>query len=92
MFMDSNKKDYHLDNVKEIGNGKVVIELNLPEGKLTTDGEYPKLNSDDKCAYSKRASCNDGLFFKRCPYMKYDNSQSICSSTRWRCVFCKNIK
>ena len=49
----------------------------LPKNKTTTVGEQPKLNSEDKCAYNERASCNYGEFFRRCPYMKYNNSSGL---------------
>ena len=51
--------------------------------------KYPKLNSNDECAYPKREICNydrdKGI--ERCKYMKYDNNKSILSPTRWRCIF-----
>jgi hypothetical protein len=81
------KPDYYENNVKEIKEGKVVVEISLPEGKTTTPGEHPKLKDDGECAYPERASCNQGLFFKRCKYMQYDNSASPFSPSRWKCTF-----
>lgn len=51
--------------------------------------KYPKLNDNEHCAYPEREICNydDEIGLKRCKYMKYDNSQSIFSSTRWRCMY-----
>ena len=85
------KPKYYTDDVKEIGKGFIVIErrINLPEGKTTVIGQYPKLNTDDKCVYPERACCNHGDFFTRCEYMQYDNSESASSSTRWKCTFKK---
>jgi len=85
------KPEYYLDCVKELKKDSVIIEkeINLPEGKTTTEGQYPKLNPDDKCTYPERASCNDGEFFCRCEFMEYDNSESPFSPNRWKCTFKK---
>ena len=80
------KPEYYNDSVKEIGNGFVIVEQKfiLKEGKTTTEGKYPKLESDDNCSYPERASCDHGEFFKRCPLMKYDNSKN-----KWFCDYKK---
>lgn len=80
-----NKKDYYDESVIEVKEHSVIIkkEIPLPEGKTTPKGEYPKLKQDKDCAYSERASCNYGEFFKRCEFMK-------CKSFGdWRCEFKK---
>lgn len=53
--------------------------------------KYPKLNSDENCAYPEREICNydDETGIARCKYMKYDNNESIFSSTRWKCTYKK---
>ena len=53
--------------------------------------KYPKLNDDKNCKYPEREVCNfdDEKGIKRCEYMKYDNSQSPFSSTRWKCMYKK---
>jgi len=86
------KQEYYHDCVKEIGDEFVIVEKKyiLEKGKTTTKGEYPKLNSDDKCNFPERATCNDGEFFIRCPFMKYHISQSSFNSSRWKCTFVKN--
>ena len=83
--MKSNKPKYYLDNVKKIKKDSVVIEetIFLADGKTTPKGEYPKLNSDDKCCFQERASCNYGEFFSRCEFMKFDCGM-------WRCIFKEN--
>ena len=50
--------------------------------------KYPKLNSQENCAYPEREICNfdDAGDLKRCEYMKYDNSESIFSPNRWKCT------
>jgi hypothetical protein len=50
---------------------------------------YPKLNSQDKCAFPERKDCNyiDDGKIPRCPYMKYNNSKSIFDPTRWECRY-----
>jgi hypothetical protein len=63
----------------------------------------PKIDKIPKDDYSKlydcniyplRNSCNFGenesSTWERCEYMKYDNSQSISSSSRWQCTYKKN--
>ena len=80
------KPEYYDDSVKEIGEGFVIIEkkLILEKGKTTTKGEHPKLNSNDRCKFPERASCNYGEFFIRCPFMKYNNSYNC-----WSCTYGK---
>ncbi len=51
--------------------------------------KYPKLTTQDKCAYPKREDCNYGEGYNRCKYMKYNNSKSIFDSTRWECTYKK---
>ena len=55
--------------------------------------EYPKLNTDENCAYPKRKICNYNRDknIDRCEYMKYDLNESILSSTRWKCMYKKTI-
>ena len=50
---------------------------------------YPKLNDDKNCKYPERKDCNYGEGYDRCEYMKYDNSESIFSPTRWKCMYKK---
>lgn len=84
-----NKKTphYYNDSVIEVKQNSVIIkkEINLPEGKTTTRGDYPKLEEKDNCAYPERDSCNYGEFFFRCEYMKCKNLGN------WTCKF-KNAK
>jgi hypothetical protein len=54
--------------------------------------KYPKFKPKEECAFPDRKDCNYGDGYDRCPYMKYDNSQSIFSSTRWKCIFKKENK
>jgi len=75
------KASYHNSKLKKIEKNMATIEIILPEGKTTPEGEYPKLKDDNSCIFPERASCNYGLFFERCPFMKYDNSLNC-----WRCI------
>jgi hypothetical protein len=58
---------------------------------------YPKLRDQQDCAYPERSDCNYDMStedstkrkYDRCKYMKYDNSQSPFSSTRWICTYKK---
>lgn len=74
------KYKYYTEAVKNIGVGFVIIEkrIELPIGKTTTKGEYPKLAEDVICEFPERANCNYGDFFNRCEYMKYVNG--------WKCT------
>jgi len=88
--MDSNKKlNYYSSNIEEIGEGFVIIKkrINFEKDKTTPKGEYPKLNSNDKCAYPERACCNYGEFFIRCPNMKYNQQFN-----NWFCNFKEDKK
>ena len=52
--------------------------------------EYPKFKRGEECAFPERDNCNwdeNDKDSKRCPYMKYNNSKSICDPTRWECTF-----
>ena len=54
-------------------------------------GPYPKLR---QCRdYPLRQDCNDGdnttTRWRRCEFMKYDDSKSIFDSSRWRCTAAK---
>ena len=52
--------------------------------------KYPKLTTQNNCKYPERDNCNyDENGLKRCEFMKYDNSQSIFSSSRWYCQYAK---
>ena len=51
--------------------------------------KYPKLVKQKDCAYPKREQCNYSENYKRCEYMKYNNSKSISDPTRWECTFKK---
>lgn len=84
----SEKKEYHTNEVIDITKNSVILKKEIPlqEGKTTTRGEFPKLNSDDNCKYPERACCNYGEFFERCPYMK------CISMGNWKCTFNKNVK
>jgi len=55
---------------------------------------YPKFKSKEECAFPERTICNfcDCGKLERCPYMKYNNSKSINDSTRWECIYKKEIK
>lgn len=56
---------------------------------------YPKLKKQEECAFPKRIDCNgdtEQTEFKRCEYMKYNNSKSISDPTRWECKFKKENK
>lgn len=81
----SEKPKYYHDSVKKIKKNLVVIEneIVLPEGKTTTEGNYPKFRDEDNCAFPERASCNDGDFFCRCEFME------CISMGNWKCTFKK---
>ena len=59
--------------------------------------KYPKLNDDKHCAYPEREVCNYDIDaksyeerkYQRCEYMKYDNSVSPFSDSRWKCTYKK---
>jgi hypothetical protein len=51
---------------------------------------YPKFKKDEDCAFPERKICNWDETLG--PYMKYDNSKSIFSPERWRCIYKKEEK
>lgn len=65
---DSNGNKYAIDI--KASKGKIIYKqvFILPPGKSTLKGEYPKFKSD--CAFPDRQSCNYGIGFERCEYMK----------------------
>jgi len=51
--------------------------------------KYPKLKSQDNCAFPEREICNydrdKGI--ERCEYMYYDNLASPFDPNRWKCKY-----
>lgn len=76
-IVDENGNEYKL-NVERIND--IIIQTKtfyLQKGKSTLKGKHPKLK-DTGCAFQDRLSCNYGLGFERCPFMKYLNNTWIC--------------
>ena len=71
---------YKVEVTKEEGIIKHIKTFYLEPNKSTLRGEYKKFRRASDCKYPERLSCNHGIGFNRCEYMKYRGSLG-----NWNC-------
>lgn len=81
---DTQGNRYTLSIEKEDGIIRKTLTYYLEPGKTTLKGQYPKLHSNDKCAYPERNSCNHEVGSERCKYMEY-------LTRGWECTYTSQL-
>lgn len=76
-LIDSFGNEYKISIKKTKDEIKETRTYFIPKGKTTLKGEFPKLKNN--CIFQERQSCNYGIGFERCPYMKYQDENWICT-------------
>lgn len=84
---DENGNYYKIKTEKELGIIRQIKTYFLEPNKTTLRGEYEKFRKDSDCKYPERLSCNYGIGFERCEYMKYGGTLG-----NWKCTYNKEHK